>query len=173
ARGYRFVPRARKDGVQHLFAAGANDDVRVRDPALPVRDDPANRPLRHAHADGAGGDVARRDPGDALRPHLVALPMLGAGRTTPSNSRPQWKCSHGSCFRPGDTWQCPTTRRGGICQRRISSPTSHAAASYCASVYGSRPSLQRSEEHTSELQSRENLVCRLLLEKKKTNKEKS
>src|SRR5690606_41854704 len=28
----------------------------------------------------------------------------------------------------------------------------------------------RSEEHTSELQSRENLVCRLLLEKKKTYK---
>src|SRR5690606_41219411 len=29
--------------------------------------------------------------------------------------------------------------------------------------------INRSEEHTSELQSRENLVCRLLLEKKKTN----
>src|SRR5690606_41586569 len=29
---------------------------------------------------------------------------------------------------------------------------------------------RRSEEHTSELQSRENLVCRLLLEKKKTKK---
>src|SRR5690606_40293361 len=29
---------------------------------------------------------------------------------------------------------------------------------------------QRSEEHTSELQSRENLVCRLLLEKKKKTK---
>src|SRR5690606_40696018 len=29
------------------------------------------------------------------------------------------------------------------------------------------PGLIRSEEHTSELQSRENLVCRLLLEKKK------
>src|SRR5690606_39333468 len=29
--------------------------------------------------------------------------------------------------------------------------------------------LWRSEEHTSELQSRENLVCRLLLEKKKKN----
>src|SRR5690606_40246082 len=28
----------------------------------------------------------------------------------------------------------------------------------------------RSEEHTSELQSRENLVCRLLLEKKKTDR---
>src|SRR5690606_39368499 len=31
-----------------------------------------------------------------------------------------------------------------------------------------RTRLGRSEEHTSELQSRENLVCRLLLEKKKT-----
>src|SRR5215475_10102121 len=31
-----------------------------------------------------------------------------------------------------------------------------------------RPGARRSEEHTSELQSRENLVCRLLLEKKKT-----
>src|SRR5690606_23969620 len=30
--------------------------------------------------------------------------------------------------------------------------------------------LGRSEEHTSELQSRENLVCRLLLEKKKNSK---
>src|SRR5207302_2776572 len=30
--------------------------------------------------------------------------------------------------------------------------------------------LTRSEEHTSELQSRENLVCRLLLEKKKKKK---
>src|SRR5690606_40156537 len=30
------------------------------------------------------------------------------------------------------------------------------------------PINDRSEEHTSELQSRENLVCRLLLEKKKT-----
>src|SRR3712207_7424296 len=29
---------------------------------------------------------------------------------------------------------------------------------------------RRSEEHTSELQSRQYLVCRLLLEKKKTNK---
>src|SRR2546422_6881892 len=33
-----------------------------------------------------------------------------------------------------------------------------------------RPGLHRSEEHTSELQSRLHLVCRLLLEKKKKNK---
>src|SRR5438552_12309184 len=31
-----------------------------------------------------------------------------------------------------------------------------------------RPRLRRSEEHTSELQSPDHLVCRLLLEKKKT-----
>src|SRR5690606_26294249 len=35
---------------------------------------------------------------------------------------------------------------------------------------GKETRLIRSEEHTSELQSRENLVCRLLLEKKKTEK---
>src|SRR3712207_7959000 len=34
---------------------------------------------------------------------------------------------------------------------------------------GRRERLGRSEEHTSELQSRQYLVCRLLLEKKKTN----
>src|SRR2546427_4354858 len=34
-------------------------------------------------------------------------------------------------------------------------------------LYGDEPEL-RSEEHTSELQSQSNLVCRLLLEKKKT-----
>src|SRR5438874_4179532 len=33
--------------------------------------------------------------------------------------------------------------------------------------------VMRSEEHTSELQSRRDLVCRLLLEKKKKKKEKS
>src|SRR5216683_6491073 len=36
-----------------------------------------------------------------------------------------------------------------------------------------RPNLPRSEEHTSELQSRSDLVCRLLLEKKKKHKNHS
>src|SRR3989449_7390805 len=35
-------------------------------------------------------------------------------------------------------------------------------------IAGLRPATTRSEEHTSELQSRLHLVCRLLLEKKKT-----
>src|SRR5687768_17966510 len=37
----------------------------------------------------------------------------------------------------------------------------------------SAPTARRSEEHTSELQSRLHLVCRLLLEKKKKNRDKS
>src|SRR5256885_12558985 len=38
------------------------------------------------------------------------------------------------------------------------------------SLRGDVPPILRSEEHTSELQSPCNLVCRLLLEKKKTNR---
>src|SRR2546430_6962931 len=38
---------------------------------------------------------------------------------------------------------------------------------------GRRGSMARSEEHTSELQSQSNLVCRLLLEKKKKNNQKN
>src|SRR5690349_23184004 len=51
------------------------------------------------------------------------------------------------------------------------SPRRRSASSACAagSPTGSRRRT-RSEEHTSELQSRRDLVCRLLLEKKKKNK---
>src|SRR5207249_11011796 len=49
--------------------------------------------------------------------------------------------------------QLPVRRRGGPCR----------------GVRRASPSLRRSEEHTSELQSRFDLVCRLLLEKKKSN----
>src|SRR2546430_17441566 len=41
--------------------------------------------------------------------------------------------------------------------------------SRCSSTSPKRASTSRSEEHTSELQSQSNLVCRLLLEKKKKN----
>src|SRR5690606_42164902 len=51
---------------------------------------------------------------------------------------------------PSPSPTTPTTGRSGAC------PSTHPARV-----------IRRSEEHTSELQSRENLVCRLLLEKKK------
>src|SRR5688572_31237760 len=46
----------------------------------------------------------------------------------------------------------------------------HGAASLISIRGHFRHELRRSEEHTSELQSQSNLVCRLLLEKKKNKK---
>src|SRR5690606_41279958 len=48
-----------------------------------------------------------------------------------------------------------------VLSRRFTSP---------AAIMAPAVATYRSEEHTSELQSRENLVCRLLLEKKKKKK---
>src|SRR5690606_39883610 len=50
---------------------------------------------------------------------------------------------------------------------RLASSSASAARWFRLPSGRASPS-SRSEEHTSELQSRENLVCRLLLEKKKT-----
>src|SRR5690349_22721422 len=68
------------------------------------------------------------------------------------------------CFSPGgiQTVSPARTSRTGppqVCTRPMPDTI--------ASVW---PSGCRSEEHTSELQSRRDLVCRLLLEKKKNNK---
>src|SRR5690606_41294443 len=56
--------------------------------------------------------------------------------------------------------------------RTISSIKRHMGTDYRVTIDGGDgPVGIRSEEHTSELQSRENLVCRLLLEKKKERTE--
>src|SRR5260370_19214042 len=58
-------------------------------------------------------------------------------------------------------------------------PSRVTCCNACSGAIATRPVLlwqprrQRSEEHTSELQSHLNLVCRLLLEKKKQTKRKS
>src|SRR5207302_4776803 len=54
-------------------------------------------------------------------------------------------------------------------QNRQTTRPTRASVSLAATRFSrsSRKRSHRSEEHTSELQSRENLVCRLLLEKKK------
>src|SRR5687768_18229864 len=51
-----------------------------------------------------------------------------------------------------------------------SPPPAHAEASQLSRCAGEARRHPRSEEHTSELQSRLHLVCRLLLEKKKKKK---
>src|SRR2546430_3970031 len=58
-------------------------------------------------------------------------------------------------------------RRGGPAGPRAD--VDHADRYAIAHQDLGRPVVERSEEHTSELQSQSNLVCRLLLEKKKNH----
>src|SRR5690606_41372418 len=77
---------------------------------------------------------------------LFRSPWCRAGRCPPGRPRRGQVLSSGARF----------PRRGG----------GHATPAAPSGPAG-RLTPPRSEEHTSELQSRENLVCRLLLEKKK------
>src|SRR2546427_1981473 len=61
---------------------------------------------------------------------------------------------------------CPPASGRERCRR-----TRHWARPWPGPRRSAPPPRRRSEEHTSELQSQSNLVCRLLLEKKKQNKE--
>src|SRR3712207_7352545 len=61
--------------------------------------------------------------------------------------------------------------RAGDPQRALIVERVDPAAHLHAGDEHEAPERDRSEEHTSELQSRQYLVCRLLLEKKKTNKD--
>src|SRR6266571_8388479 len=69
-----------------------------------------------------------------------------------------------------DTLPEDVRRRLGLCDFREAVDTLHhprPGADPAALSGRRRPAWRRSEEHTSELQSHVNLVCRLLLEKKK------
>src|SRR3712207_7180804 len=82
-------------------------------------------------------------------------------RTATSVSTPVTGCSHTPVSPPRPlTWRRPPRQPGSNLGTR---PKSRGLAHCCAQNSGPR----RSEEHTSELQSRQYLVCRLLLEKKK------
>src|SRR2546422_2045631 len=87
--------------------------------------------------------MIRRPPRSTLFPYTTLFRSGAAGETRPLGS-------------------CPRGRPRRSC-RRSRSRSWRAATS--------APGRRRSEEHTSELQSRLHLVCRLLLEKKKKEKE--
>src|SRR5699024_12204235 len=108
-------------------------------------------------------------------------PLLCTGLLHPLRSpRPPWSplfpytTLFRSCARTSVVWKCSRPRRTGstpyiarsrhaVCQPRNPKPPVSARV-----TSGSRVFLRgRSEEHTSELQSRFDLVCRLLLEQKK------
>src|SRR2546428_9999484 len=60
-------------------------------------------------------------------------------------------------------------KQGELLIQLFPQPTAASTAA-SADSGNSAKAIERSEEHTSELQSRSDLVCRLLLEKKKNNK---
>src|SRR3712207_8428626 len=83
--------------------------------------------------------MIRRPPRSTLFPYTT----LFRSATSGSRSRPAWQSAARRRARPGS------------CSARPTPPSTEPSVA------------ERSEEHTSELQSRQYLVCRLLLEKKK------
>src|SRR5687768_17983089 len=66
---------------------------------------------------------------------------------------------------------CPRKGSGSRSNRSVRLPPTPPSRTPSAQAHSGLPSRRlRSEEHTSELQSRLHLVCRLLLEKKKKHK---
>src|SRR5207253_6847338 len=97
----------------------------------------------------------------ASPPALHPFPTRRSSDLAASRQRPRgWtgrRRTTPACWRPSSTRsQCKMRSRGGASRRACSRRCTFA-----------RSPSRRSEEHTSELQSRGHLVCRLLLEKKK------
>src|SRR5256886_5381079 len=97
--------------------------------------------------------MIRRPPRSTLFPYTTLFRSSSIRAVCPS----RWKCGY-----PRSSRSSTSSSVGIRCSRKPSNGRYHSR-SQC--VCGT--SVSRSEEHTSELQSQSNLVCRLLLEKKK------
>src|SRR3712207_7755003 len=97
--------------------------------------------------------MIRRPPRSTLFPYTTLF--RSEGRTAWRSSSAQGRCS-----------RTASACRGG---RAVRLSSDYRSVTYGSSRHHWADTLaRRSEEHTSELQSRQYLVCRLLLEKKKT-----
>src|SRR3712207_6983577 len=93
--------------------------------------------------------MIRRPPRSTLFPYTTLFPIL----------RKKWLFI-----------ETESTESHGHCRTMNSVPSKKCTSAWCADAHLCLVILcDRSEEHTSELQSRQYLVCRLLLEKKKQN----
>src|SRR3712207_8268649 len=92
--------------------------------------------------------MMRRPPRSTLLPYTTLFRSLHPARSSISQ---------------GSGPPCVPDRRS---RRVTTATTGNSSLDVCSSSFPPRP--LRSEEHTSELQSRQYLVCRLLLEKKST-----
>src|SRR5690606_41358994 len=88
-----------------------------------------------------------------------ALPICPPSKPAPSSTSPPFVLSPGSYLLPERTTTTPFVQQAfssGIRRSR-----GHGRSQHWVSVRRPIKAMVRSEEHTSELQSRENLVCRL------------
>src|SRR3712207_7219800 len=99
--------------------------------------------------------MIRRPPRSTLFPYTTLFR---------SGLHPHW--ADGACH--GPTAPCRGAGRGVPAEAPSAYGAAHALECSAPAGY-SRDWCTRSEEHTSELQSRQYLVCRLLLEKKKNS----
>src|SRR5216683_6481295 len=125
----------------------------------------------------SGRTVSAAKKEDRLR-RATHFPMFTAEESPPS---PKSDSNTGTNERAEAADQCAMSSTmtssvsSGSCGASVFPPspqsasltTLQASAPGCGGSIGSRMLNPRSEEHTSELQSRSDLVCRLLLEKKK------
>src|SRR5690606_39637533 len=117
---------------------------------------------RGAHPGPAAGAASDRIPITAAQRRASTLGAGGSAADRPGAHRQ----AHRSRVRERAVRRDSPDDRGttAVATARCTDPAT--ARARCVRLRERHP---RSEEHTSELQSRENLVCRLLLEKKKNN----
>src|SRR5690606_41312166 len=99
-----------------------------------------------------------------LRPTSSVFPYTTLFRSTPVPSLAGFKRTSAPAKRTLTSWGIVVPTSGTAIRFFLASSTPLRIAS-ATSLALPLPAPTRSEEHTSELQSRENLVCRLLLEK--------
>src|SRR5690606_41320998 len=102
----------------------------------------------------------------SLCPGSARLPFLSVIRRPPGSTLFPYTTLFRSHHAGVGAFPADPAGRGG---KPATAPDGRRRAGRAAAVPPHSPARRRprSEEHTSELQSRENLVCRLLLEKKK------
>src|SRR6266480_6328533 len=102
---------------------------------------------------------------------MVTAPPEHKRPANPASNPSQSRRSMGPSWSASKRCASPSTRDATKpiwnAQRMFSSPAPNSTNSDAAAVASQGSTPARSEEHTSELQSHVNLVCRLLLEKKK------
>src|SRR3712207_7207324 len=99
--------------------------------------------------------MIRRPPRSTLFPYTTLFRSRAPSNETPSE------------FRPGPTRSPNASAPSARSAQTTRTATGRTIATPATSAQNSVATHFRSEEHTSELQSRQYLVCRLLLEKKK------